>query len=167
MKIVLEGCDRAGKTTLARRLSEELGMPVFSFGPPKGGDAFSEYCAFLDSYPGDAILDRFHVGEFVYSIVYDRRCSMTRTQFRQVEAALLNGAAEIVYVTAIPDALKARFYNEPLNKAEDVGLTLDLYSVYFKRLCTMGIPTVYDTTYFAEADAAAGRISAKLARRLR
>lgn len=63
--IILEGPDGAGKTTLARALTESL-SPVnrVAHGPPKE-DPMREYLPAL-LMGGTVIADRFHLGERVY-----------------------------------------------------------------------------------------------------
>lgn len=65
MHIIIEGCDKTGKTTLANRLSEMLEMPIKKFSAPTG-DPFPEYMKFLIDTKQPHIIDRFYLGENVY-----------------------------------------------------------------------------------------------------
>lgn len=61
-RIIVEGADQQGKTTLCNFLSENLGWPVIHYGPPKEGFNFhSDY--FFDEY---TISDRNFISEICY-----------------------------------------------------------------------------------------------------
>ena len=64
--IVLEGCDGAGKTTLAAALAARHGHAiVHATRSPEGTDLFAKYHAIL-ARPGPLVLDRSFVSELVY-----------------------------------------------------------------------------------------------------
>jgi predicted ATPase len=63
--IILEGCDGAGKTTLAAALAERRGYAIVHAGlTPEGADLFAKYRAIL-ARPGPLVLDRSFVSELV------------------------------------------------------------------------------------------------------
>lgn len=81
MLILVEGPDGSGKTTLIKRLIEDLfpGAYVINFGPPMGysvdsvaafarGQYYSAVAIFESLIESDQIVicDRFHLGEYVY-----------------------------------------------------------------------------------------------------
>lgn len=72
MKIVLEGCDCSGKTTLARRLAEIL--PDCRIEHDSKPCTKEEYIARL-SQPGNVVFDRLFLGQFVYNNIYERAMS--------------------------------------------------------------------------------------------
>ena len=68
--IVLEGTDTAGKSALAKRLSEKLGAELFHFGPPTG-DASEHFAPVFESVlnGNEVVCDRFILGERIYASV--------------------------------------------------------------------------------------------------
>lgn len=68
MIIVVEGCDKTGKTSLCAELSRCTGVPVKKFGPPSDR-VLGEYFEAVDS-GHDFVADRFHLGELVYAPIY-------------------------------------------------------------------------------------------------
>lgn len=68
MIILLEGCERVGKSTLAARLSQDLGWPIVKFGIPEG-DVFGYFFTRPDDALADhpnLILDRYHLSNYAY-----------------------------------------------------------------------------------------------------
>lgn len=80
--IIVEGVDRAGKTTVANVLSRELKVPVFrnveffsageerhDRGPTYETEKMWLMLNLIEALDGDVILDRFHLSELVYGFV--------------------------------------------------------------------------------------------------
>lgn len=63
--MVIEGCDKAGKTTLAQEISAKLGYSYYHFGAP-GPNPADEYADFLINLTKPTVCDRFYYGENVY-----------------------------------------------------------------------------------------------------
>lgn len=74
MIIIVEGIDRVGKTTLCKKLSDELGFPIFKNVPYLDGvrtsqcenELINQLINFMECTKPNVILDRFHASEFVY-----------------------------------------------------------------------------------------------------
>lgn len=66
--ICIEGPDNSGKTTLAKTLSQHLGLPIHhSGGPPKLESEVEGRCRMLSINPSPFILDRYPaISEMVY-----------------------------------------------------------------------------------------------------
>lgn len=68
--IIIEGADGVGKSTLANRLSEKLGWPIHHMGVPDPDfDYMGGYLEKIVEYGPRCILDRFHLGAFVYGTI--------------------------------------------------------------------------------------------------
>lgn len=86
--VLIEGCDKCGKSTLARELYGRYGVPIVKFSQPKG-DPFVEYMEFLQKHGqkrrGHAILDRFYLGELVYGPIKRGGSAISEEQARAIE----------------------------------------------------------------------------------
>lgn len=89
--IILEGIDRAGKSTFAKWLADNKGFRQFHFGKPDG-NAFVEYADFLfntvepNAEKDDFVIDRYMYGEFVYAPIYGRKTHMDYHKLRFLES---------------------------------------------------------------------------------
>lgn len=134
--IIIEGCDKTGKTTLSRELSRKTGFPIVKFSQPKTKNPYNEYVDFLMKLKRDVILDRFHVGEFVYPVVYNRPMVLTRRHFRTIEYMLMTLGAVTVHASTNVETIKRKFVEdgEEYNVTHTVGLTVDMFDVYFRHM---------------------------------
>lgn len=90
MLVIIEGCDKSGKTTLAKKLSDKLKWPICHFSAP-GDDPAEEYAKFAKQQ-GDFICDRFFVGELVYGPLLRNKNSMSSLEIKTIERICrLNG----------------------------------------------------------------------------
>lgn len=74
MKVIIEGCDGVGKTTLATMMADALNGRVEHDSEPK---TYDEYMQRLNQ-SGIVIFDRFFLGQFVYNKQNERK--MTRQE---------------------------------------------------------------------------------------
>jgi thymidylate kinase len=90
--ILIEGTDGTGKTTLANAIAAKAGSrtAVFHAGPPENKAYLNEYILPLtiatDGWT--CICDRWHLGEPVWSEVFDRKPILTYEQLHIVEKRL-------------------------------------------------------------------------------
>lgn len=119
MLIIVEGPDRAGKSTLITALRSRIEklhprgrVGLLHAGPPKR-HPLDEYEQPLFSYRPDRdihiICDRWHIGEQVYPIVFNRKTNLTLPAQAHIEAFLRSRGAVLIYVYADPDTLHERF----------------------------------------------------------
>lgn len=68
MIVIIEGCDRTGKSTLASKIALAIGGEVIHCGKPKTDDAYAEYLEMIAQLPSykHYVFDRFYLGEYVY-----------------------------------------------------------------------------------------------------
>ena len=97
MLIVLEGVDKAGKSTLAQELQKLLKWPVIHFGKP-GPNPADEYGVFLKQNKGNYILDRFYVGELIYAPLLRNKHSLTATQKTTIERLCRSRGTVLIHV---------------------------------------------------------------------
>lgn len=89
--VIIEGVDCAGKTTLAERLRDVLGLVYEPVGPPDDKDkAFVEYLERIQKYCGesDVVFDRFHWGSQTYGQVFRGRRDLSAREFNYLEEEL-------------------------------------------------------------------------------
>lgn len=112
--IIIEGCDRTGKTTLAKRLAKELNLPYRHFGPPPKDVprrwqqqfqkmSYAEEIVRMQSQP--AVYDRFLIGEAVYSPIYRNYRPL---YIRRFEKAMPKGT-RLILLTASKQTILDRF----------------------------------------------------------
>jgi hypothetical protein len=131
--IVIEGVDRTGKTTLAEKLAEQLGSRarVVHAGPPSRHPVEEYETAIADYDPrsGDhLILDRWHVGEHVWPVIFGRELHGEATA-RHVELFMRSRGAVLVYAERANRAglsIDLERNNEPLS-ASMLPTALELY----------------------------------------
>lgn len=123
MLIILEGSDCAGKTSLARQLSDAafnqgINTILMSAGPPEPGlSALDEYELLLRPVREHAIdprhliiLDRWHLGELVYGPLLRGESRLSAAQFEHVERFLdAMGAVRVIVHPLNEDVLRTRF----------------------------------------------------------
>lgn len=105
MLIIVEGPDGAGKTTLAKAISEETGAEYIHAGPPRA-HPMAEYICELPRH--DAVLDRWHLGEMIYGPLYRGQAGMTSLQFAALEQFLEQRGAVVVLCTGTTRQLVER-----------------------------------------------------------
>lgn len=128
--IVIEGPDLCGKTSLARRIGQLVRGEVRHAGPPSRC-SIEEYETALDAYDPRSgehlILDRWHVGEYVWPRIFGRDSDFDVPTQRHVEMFMRSRGAVIVYASRDPDKLKVELVeeNEPLTPDKlDESMTL-------------------------------------------
>jgi thymidylate synthase len=109
--IVIEGCDKTGKSSTAQMLAGILGWKIVASGPPRTDDPAAEYLAVLDEHHDGLILDRFHLGELIYGPLY-RGSQTSPFDLARVEDRLRARGALLVHLTDTPDAIAHRFVED-------------------------------------------------------
>ena len=106
--IVLEGCDGAGKTTLAIELSQRHGYQlVHATRTPEGADLAERYRSIL-AWPGRLVLDRCFVSELVYGPLLHGRSRLAPDQITALIEIVADRGGLLVHLTARPEVIAAR-----------------------------------------------------------
>lgn len=96
MLIILEGCDGTGKSTLAENISKIIRAEIIHHSKPL---SVSEVKSIIDlSANEDIIVDRFHLGQYVYNEPEDRLLSEKDMEF--FKKLLKITKSIFIYVTA-------------------------------------------------------------------
>jgi thymidylate kinase len=104
--IIIEGVDKSGKTTLAKKLSEEFKIPIKKFGIPTG-DPIPSYIEELGKN-NLYIYDRFLYGEIPYSIVKHRTRYMKYLELRVLDLMVQTHSHLVIYVRPTRDTIDKR-----------------------------------------------------------
>ena len=108
MNVILEGLDAAGKTTLAEKIRDKWGFSILHSTASTRNDL--PYHLDLLDYRSNTVFDRFHVGEYVYPKVYDRKAKMNYKELEEVERRIIdNNDIFIIFITS-----KMQIINERL-----------------------------------------------------
>jgi thymidylate kinase len=106
--VVIDGCDGAGKSTLAQAIAAQRGHAVVHATlTPEGVDLFGKYQTIL-ARPGPLVLDRSFVSELVYGPLERGRSRLTCTQATQLAAMVAQRGGVLVHLTGQPDRIAAR-----------------------------------------------------------
>lgn len=106
--VALEGCDGAGKTTLAARLAAAHGFVVIhSDRTPDDVDLVDRYRSFL-ARSGRVVLDRCFLSELVYGPLYRGRSRIDREETVALVAEVASRHGVFVHVTARATRIHAR-----------------------------------------------------------
>lgn len=122
MLIILEGPDRAGKSTLAHAIADKLrkmhplhDIRILHARPPKFHPLADYEESLLNYRPHHGkhiICDRWHIGELVYPTICDRSTLMTPAVFAHIEMFLQSRGALLVFVSASKYTLCERLREE-------------------------------------------------------
>jgi thymidylate kinase len=106
--IVLDGCDGAGKTTLAAALANRHGHSTVHAGlSPEGTDLFAKYHAML-ARAGRLVLDRSFVSELVYGPLDRGHSRLTFEQAAHLATDTAQRGGILVHLTGRADKIAAR-----------------------------------------------------------
>ena len=141
MRIILEGCDGTGKTTLAKILAYKYGLDICHCTQKDAAD-FDFY--FNTTRKDDVIWDRHTIGELIYPIVFNRQRQINEGGVEMVIEALRQQGGKIFVLTADDDVIKERLLkrgNEHSAIIESYKEINGLFKEYAKRFSIPVIDT--------------------------
>jgi len=138
MVIILEGCDKTGKSTLAQYIVEKYGFKLIKCSQPKKGEAYNEYTGIIEKISKgkeNYVIDRMHLGEEVYGPIYRGRSELTQEQFQDIEKRLNDLNTVLIYCYDREENIARRFIDdgETFTKTENIQDILDKYLVVVKK----------------------------------
>ena len=130
MRIIIEWCDKTGKTTLANYLSESLWMKIVKFSAQNVEDVFWSYQTFLGKVKenkkkavnDNIIVDRSRIGEAVYWPIY-RKKGLKKFQIKRLDEACKINNDLIIRCDTDKWTIKKKFIEdkEDFAQAKDIG----------------------------------------------
>lgn len=105
MRIILEGCDGTGKTTLAKILAERYKLDICHCTQRDAAD-FDFY--YNTTRKDDVVWDRHTIGELIYPSVFNRRSQITFDEVVLVIAKLRQQGGKIFVLTADSEVIEKR-----------------------------------------------------------
>lgn len=108
MKIILEGCDGSGKTTLAEALAKKYHLDICHCTASDPAD-YNFYRQ--TSRKENIIWDRHTLGELIYPQVFNRRPKLNPEEARMIIAYARSEGTKFFVLTAGIEALKYRISN--------------------------------------------------------
>lgn len=132
--LIIEGCDKTGKSSLAKAVGEMLKWPVLKFGQPGPRGALVEYQGALLDHEGPFVADRFHLGESVYGPIYRHTLGINQFDVRALEHQIdERGGGLLVLMEDQPDKIAARFreWDESFAKDGDIVKICDGFERQF------------------------------------
>lgn len=137
MVIIIEGCDKVGKSTLAKYIEEKYGFRYIKVSQPKKCGPYKEYSDLLVSIKKgeNVVFDRFHVGEEVYGPIYRGKSGLTQEQFQGIETSINNHNGILIYCYDRAENIAKRFKenNETFTKEKDIENILNSYKNVLKK----------------------------------
>ena len=113
MKIILEGCDGTGNTTLAKLLADKYGLDICHCTASDPADyEFYKQTARKDN----VVWDRHTIGELIYPFVFDRKPKIGPEDARLVLTYAREAGAKVIILTSDIDEIKRRL---TIRKTED------------------------------------------------
>ena len=128
--IILEGCDKTGKSTLAKKLSKQLGYKVVHLGVPKPKGHFQKLEKLIQDNPDGIIFDRFHWGDRVYTGITAKKRALTPPEFFRIKQMLGRRETVVIYCHSSQILIRRRFIEdgEELIRMKEISTILNRYN---------------------------------------
>lgn len=109
MLIILEGCDGAGKTTIAKNLAEILDAEIIHC-TRETPNTFEYFKGIISrATTKNIIADRFCYGQFVYQEEHERKLTINHLDLLEKWMGLID--VKLIYVTSSVETIEARLKN--------------------------------------------------------
>jgi thymidylate kinase len=164
--VVIEGIDGAGKSTLARAFVAQ-GMAYGHFGPPDR-PAYRFYSEIFDRHPHQAtVVDRMHVGSFVYGTIFRGMDELTPYEHWLIEGRLMGRNSVMVYACPPAVASDRALDRGPRDAVEelyeDASRRDDVRRLYEQYMSSMSALPIFAYDFTAAPDAMQRTVSEVMA----
>lgn len=144
MIYILVGPDGAGKSTLAKLLSERTGFPIIKKDKPLPNEVETYFATYVEELHkvDNVIYDRYAYCEPIYArCMGDRPSAISMEQLGHLEM-LLSGRAVIIHCTADIDDLWDRCTTRGEDYVDTVGKLLSIRQGYIDLLKSSSLPVL-------------------------
>lgn len=140
MKIIIEGADGAGKTTLAKILADKYGLEICHCTQHDPAD-FYFYRETLRKE--NCIWDRHTIGELIYPLVFNREAQITQTEAKAIIDIAKSEGVKIFVLTAPIETLYERLRKRVPEENPRILANLSLIDGAFVECArAMGVPVI-------------------------
>jgi len=153
MLIIIEGPDKSGKTTLARKIEERFHYQYTHFSSP-GDDPALEYASFFSSISSPTVCDRSYFGERVYGPLLRGASKISDLQYAVIERICRLKGAIFIYASTPLKVCQARLRDNLHNEKISLENNIKAWD-RFKNLihfCNIYPMLYYDATKQASLD---------------
>ena len=121
-KIIIEGCDKVGKTTLAKKLSKKYKLDVLHFNRyDKTNHIFYSQTMKKTNY----IFDRHFIGEMIYPFIFNRKKQLNKEQFEKLLKQANDENVKIIVLYETDEVLLKRIKKENYKEVKDNFLKIN------------------------------------------
>lgn len=158
MLVIIEGADKTGKTTLAKKIVEKFGYSYAHFAAP-GPDPGREYADFLINLDKPTVCDRFYIGEQVYGPLLRGKSVISNLQKATIERLCRYRGAILIWANTPIEVAQERLAK---SKEEDVTLKENESAWYMFRDIIKEIPITPMCAYDSSRTGALEKILSEL-----
>jgi len=147
MLIIIEGPDKSGKTTLAKKIEEKFHYKYAHFSSP-GNNPASEYASFFSSISSPTVCDRSYFGERVYGPLLRGTSKISNLQYAVIERICRLKGAIFIYALTPLKICQARLHDNLANEKISIENNMRAWA-RFKTLtlsCSLRPFLTYDAT---------------------
>jgi thymidylate kinase len=142
MKIIIEGADGVGKTTIVNYLAKKFNLKQRHI-TSQDLNTFMFYYNLLDENE-DVIFDRHFLGEMIYPYLFNRKPNLNNEQFELLLHKAQDEGCYIFVITANDDVIKQRLL-ERGNEPEEVMKTFEYANVAFKAIARRHFIPIFES----------------------
>ena len=143
MKIILEGCDGTGKTTLAKMLADRYHLDIChcTSKDPKDFEFYKQ-----TARKEDVVWDRHTIGELIYPDVFDREPQITPEDARIILGHARENGGKVFVLTAADDVIYGRLMSRDVPEDPRVLAQLMFINKRFKFFAEYFCVPIIDTS---------------------
>jgi thymidylate kinase len=142
MRLIIEGCDGVGKTSIIKKLAEEYNLDIFysTYHGPKKLNIYRERLQL-----NDIVFDRSFISEFVYSKILDRESEINLFDFNYLLKTAEIAGFKIIILTCEVNEIIRRL-NERKDEMQNILSNIKKIELEYEEICSNNDIIKIDTT---------------------